>query len=766
MEDRSRASDLLPEDIARYAETTGRPRPRSGDPDSITRMLEVSRMASSDGHAPWQRSDTRNDLSGTVHGPSLQAATIRGDVYVGAAAPPRPPVPRQLPPRPRYFTNRDEGLRALDSALARARSEDSSALVSISGPPGVGKTSLALSWLHRHSEDFADGQLYAGLEGHRDDQPTSPGQVLPRFLQALGVSPEHVPVDLAGQVAHFRTVTAGRRIAILCDNALSAAQVRPLLPAAAGSLCVVTSRWHLRSLVLDGAELVHLDPLDTDSAIKLLGNLAGHDRVAADAAAARELVISCGRFPLAVTLSAALLVTRPDWSVATAMTGPAAGSYLTEEDEETSMENRLDQVYTALPDDAARLYRRMGLHPGSEFDAGVPEAAAAVPPEIPAPVDQLATLVHASLLGTRHPGRYRFHDLIHEHARHLAEADDHPDLRELTVQRIIDHYLATANSADRVVYPQRRRPAPEYLLPPLETRTFPDFATAFGWLDVELGNLMAVQRLASAHGHDSAAWQLADAMWGLFIYARYYQDWITSYEIGVQAAHVCGHRLGEARMHTGLGVALRDTGRYEEARVAFEWALGLRGEIGDRRGRGLVLHNVGLVYLQMGDPNRAGELFRMALAIREEVGDTRGMARDHSAIGEMESLLGHHDNAIRHLTRAMDMIPGTADLSTEIPARRRLGQAYLRTGDRPAARAQLEAALGTLQDAGTVFDEGTISEILADVAEQDEDLTSARNHYARAEAVYRNLGALPHAERAAGHQRRLDPGAGPDTRRT
>ncbi len=723
-------------------------------------------MAPSDDHAPWGRSDTRNDLSGTVHGPSIQANTIRGDVYIGAAAWQSPPVPKQLLPCPRHFTNRSAGLRVLDRALARARSENASVLVSISGPPGVGKTSLALWWLHRHSENFADGQLYAALEGHRDDQPTSPGRVLPRFLQALGVHPDHVPADLAGQTAHFRTVTAGRRIAVLCDNALSAAQIRPLIPASAGSICVVTSRRHLRSLALDGAELVHLDPLDTDSAVELLGNLAGHDRVAADAAAARELVNSCGRFPLAVTLSAALLVTRPGWSLATAMPGPTAGSHLTEEDEETSMETRLDQVYTALPEPAARLYRRMSLHPGTEFDAGVPEAVAAVPPEIPAPVDQLATLVHASLLGTHRPGRYRFHDLIHEHARHRAEADDHPDLRELTVQRIIDHYLATANSADRVVYPQRRRPESEYLLPPREPRTFPDFATALAWLDDELGTLMAVQRLASAHGHDSAAWQIADALWGLFRYVRYPEDWITSYERGAAAARACGHRLGEARLRTGLGVALRDVGRYAEAHGALGWALVLRQEIGDRRGEALVLHNLGLLFLQRDELDQAGQWFRTALAIREEVADTRGTAREHSAIGEVESLLGHHDDALRHLTKAMDMIAGTADLSSEVPARRRLGQAYLRIGDRPAARTHLDAALGMLLDAGTVFDEGTIREILAEVAEQDADPASARDHYARAEEVYRKLGALPHAQRAAGHQRRLAPGAGPDAPRT
>ncbi|MFQ6148169.1 tetratricopeptide repeat protein [Streptomyces seoulensis] len=692
-------------------------------------------------------------MSGNVYGPSVQAAHIHGDVYLGDGTfATRTLIPRQLPPATAHFTDRADVFGALD----QARASGDHPFVVISGPPGVGKTSAALAWLHRTSADYPSGQLYVDLQGSSIGRPVSPSTVLPWFLRALGFPADQVPADLAEQTALYRTVTADRQIAVLCDNALSAAQVRPLLPASPSSVCLVTSRWRLTSLVLDGAVLLPLGPLETDAAVELLGRIAGSEVVTRDADTARSFVASYGRFPLAVCIGASLLALRPPGrDVAATAQGLAATLRSAVADDRTvSMTACLDQSFAALPTDTARLYARLGLHPKPEFTAELALAVAATGPPISDVPEQLTTLVEASLLTTPGSGRYRFHDLIHEHARIRAESAETSTQRAETLRRIVDWYLMTANLADHVLYPQRRRPEPRYDRPPSHLQEFAGPTAALEWFETERTNLMAVQRLAVEHRLHAAAWQLADAMWVLFSHLRYYEDWITSHEIGIAEATTDNHLLAEARLRNGLGVALRLTARYDEALRAFGEALPLRRRLGDRRGEGLVLYNIGLVHRDLGELDQAAAVLRESIAVKEEAGDTRGVARGYSAIGEVESLSGHHAEALSHLLRARAMLVGTGDRTFEALAERLLGEAQLRSGNLTAARTHLTAALARYAEAGPVFDVGTTHEALAELADQEGRPADAREHYARAHAVYTRLGALKDAERASERSRR------------
>ena len=58
---------------------------------------------------------------------------------------------------------RETELNALDAVLADGRAGPVTAL--ICGPPGAGKTALAVWWLHRHRDHAPDGYLYARLGG-------------------------------------------------------------------------------------------------------------------------------------------------------------------------------------------------------------------------------------------------------------------------------------------------------------------------------------------------------------------------------------------------------------------------------------------------------------------------------------------------------------------------------------------------------------------------------------------------------------------------
>ncbi|WP_176946697.1 NB-ARC domain-containing protein [Lentzea fradiae] len=214
-------------------------------------------------------------------------------------------MPQQLPPAPRLFVSRSEELTELDRWHA---DEERQLLVVISGPGGVGKTSLALRWLHGARDRFPDGQLYVDLGAHADT-PAQPDEVLEWFLGALGV--EVPPPSLAQRQALFRSLTADRAFSILLDNAASAAQVRPLLPASPCCAVVVTSRWRLSPLGVDGARFVEVDPMDVGDSVELLEQVVGEPRLAEEADAARELARLCGGLPIALGVIGARLSRRP-----------------------------------------------------------------------------------------------------------------------------------------------------------------------------------------------------------------------------------------------------------------------------------------------------------------------------------------------------------------------------------------------------------------------------------------------------------------------
>src|SRR3981081_276188 len=111
---------------------------------------ETAHVSAVGGWMPTSRDD--HGSGATVHnthsgesGYVVQAGTI-GAVHYHARAPTPPTVPAQLPASPGLFAGRDQELRDLDDW--RVRSHDQRLLVVISGPGGVGKTTLALRWLH------------------------------------------------------------------------------------------------------------------------------------------------------------------------------------------------------------------------------------------------------------------------------------------------------------------------------------------------------------------------------------------------------------------------------------------------------------------------------------------------------------------------------------------------------------------------------------------------------------------------------------------
>ncbi|CAD5945269.1 MULTISPECIES: ATP-binding protein [Streptomyces] len=686
---------------------------------------------------------SNNDLSGTVHGFVVQAGSVRGGIHVsGGAAREEVPPPWQLPPSVR-ITDRTEELRALEVHRCRAAEDGHPTLAAVSGLGGVGKTAVALAWLHTLRPEFPGGQLYADLGAQAPDGPADPGEVVGRFLRALGVPAGQVPPALGERVALYRSLTAERRLVVLLDDAATAAQVRPLLPA---GRCVtaVTSRRRMPGLSLDGGHVLHLDPLSPEAAVELLDSTLADGRVAAQPEEARALVLLCAGLPLAVRIAGARLAARPRQGI-TAMVRALSEEH--ERLEALAIEGdhdvraALDLSYQGLPPAAARLYRLLGLHPGREF--GGPVARALLGEEA---VDALDALYDANLLvdvaEVSGGERYRFHDLVRLHAAARAAQDESGEERAAALLRIGHHYLANARRAEEIVEPERDSLEREF---EPECVVEEDFGqrgaeAALDWLEGELPNLMAVVRIARPVGAPELAWQLTDALWPLFPRRKRYREWHEAHQEGLLAAEEAGNEEAVCRMLTSGALGKLASGAPAEGLEMFERAAASFLERGDALGHARTLNYRGLAHQRLGRPDRAAELFARAAGTLPACGDLRAGALARFNLADVAFSQGRYEEAVVDAEAARLTLEAAGDPYNAARAAGLTGRACVGLGRLGHAEAELSAALSALRAQAAEFEAARVLGGLAQLSERRGQPHQARQFYREALSLYSSVG--------------------------
>lgn len=531
-----------------------------------------------------------------------------------SSAPSDAPTPRQLPGDIRGFVNRTEELHRLDAVLTGDIGEPLVVSICvIAGTAGAGKTSLALRWAHRTQAHFADGQLYVNLRGYDPGAPVTAQEALHRFLSALGVPSASIPADAEAAAALYRSLLADRRILIVLDNAGTAGQVRPLLPGTAGCLVIVTSRSRLSGLtVRDGAHRVTLGTLPETEAVALLRTVTAGYRAQDDADKLVELARLCARLPLALRIAAERAASRPYMGLDDLIGDLRDESALWEaltvgDDEETeAVRTVFAWSYRALPPDAARLFRLLGIHPGAEF--GIPAAAALAGMRISKAEHLLDVLVGAHLVTQSAPDRFEFHDLLRAYATDQAQHEEPPEERRAALRRVLHWYLYTADAARRQFTAEPGVPLgpPEAGITPL---AFTDHEGARRWYELEHGNLLGATHAADEARLDRIAWQLPAVLRSVHARLNPFEEWFAMGETGLRAARRDGDRAGEAELLESLGMACTQSHRLEEAAEHHEAAMAVRHTLGDRVGEALSLNAIGLIKLRTRQLAHAEEKF-------------------------------------------------------------------------------------------------------------------------------------------------------------
>ncbi|RSM66286.1 regulator protein [Amycolatopsis sp. WAC 01376] len=645
--------------------------------------------------------------------------------------------PRQLPPVPAHFTNRTAELALLERLLTE-NDTAGPAVHLISGQGGIGKTALATAWGRHLGDRFPDGHLWADLGGFSTNGPLSASEALGRFLRALGVPPEGLPGDVEELTALYRTTTAERPLLVLLDNAASTEQVLPLLPTGGESLVIVTSRRRLGRLQAEHrAKLVELAPFGSAHSAELLGRAVGAERVGAEAAQARTIAELCGGLPIALTTVSAKLAGRPKMSlekIASELGKEYRRLATLSTKEAQSVEASFNLSYDELPSDAAALYAALGLHPGPDFGVGVAAASIAVREEVAD--DLLDQLVDVGLLIDRGDDRYTFHDLARLHAKEKTAGNEYD--RDIAVRRMLEWYLFTASATAGLTTPDQEPIPYRYEYRPSARASFDSDQEALDWLELERENLIAAVETAHDWELPELGWQLAAAMWPLFLFRKHYPDYLRVSEIGARCAKAWGNASAEALMRNRAGAACRATGRYDEAVRNY-----LAGREAARNADDSVVEirsveGLGLVALQQGRLDDAIEWFTedLLLGERQERPHDIGLALIN--LGATRVRAGRPEAAIADLTRARDILDG--DDYNVARARIELARALTVTGDLAAARAELEPARATMEARGSRFEVARTLAAFGEIAEADGDRDRARGLYDQALPIFVGLG--------------------------
>lgn len=464
---------------------------------------------------------------GIEPGPELQALHQRmlaGNLKPAASRSRRNLAPAQLPADLADFTGRNDQVAMLAEAAGTAVSHSGVVpLCVVTGPGGIGKTTLAVHASHEIKDRFPDGQLYARLWAP-GSRPIPPGQVLGRFLRSLGAGPEQIPAESLERAATFRSMLSGRRVLIVLDDAWDACQVRSLLPGTAGCAVMITSRNPLADL--PGARRFRLAALSHDQALELLARIVGAERLRAEADAARRIADLCAGLPLALRIAGSRLATRPQWRVddlATRLADAAARlDELTVGD--LSVRTTFAVSYASLPDDltgkkSAHAFRLLGLWAGPDFSSEA--AAALLGVDVMTAENVLGTLLDKHLLEEADsPGRYRFPNLLGIYAAERGRDEEPQDEIHASLERLLGWFLHSTDAVRRAIVPEARPlslgPLPEGVQPWAPRSP----AHAARWLNAEFTNLRVAMRAAASRKDYETTRQLAAALRALPAHGR------------------------------------------------------------------------------------------------------------------------------------------------------------------------------------------------------------------------------------------------------
>ncbi|CQD24774.1 putative ATPase [Mycobacterium lentiflavum] len=567
------------------------------------------------------------------------------------------------------------------AANLNAAGDPRRSLVAVSGPPGVGKTTLLRQAVAAaQAADLFQYVLFVDMRGYEEDPANRvhADAVFHPLLSSFGLDDDDIPQDPADQARKYQEVmnqfaAEGKSVLLWLDNVSERDQFDSLRPANPVHKVTITTRetfGHIPS-----RQVVEVKRMPLDEAVTVITTSA-RDRNPDDhrfdsVDQVERLAVLCDRLPLALQIVAALLADEPDRPIEELVVELAR-----EEDRlgglhysgDLSVRAALALSYNRLPEELRRLFRLLSVVPGG--DVGLDAAAILIRASSgPAARQQLMALVRSHLVEQHVPNRWSMHDLVRLYSTEecASQAGD----AETAFQRLVGrYYVALAGSAEwltavvsdksKILFPsaedaaawfQAERATATSILTRIVARE--DFRAYAIGMGVVLGELLRQQKHWVQEFHDVAALTAS-----LAPKVREQNPWIASCALN------------------NYGSALRMLGDFDGAVRVYEQAIEINQARGDVAALSLSRCNIANVYFDQGRVDDAFEVYWQDVRISRE-SEPPHLSNEAGTLNNIGAALAKRERfeeAVAPLRqsltirRRLDDQPGIADTSLNLGA--------------------------------------------------------------------------------------------------
>lgn len=578
-----------------------------------------------------------------------------------------------LPSRVSSFVGREDDVTALTGLLETSR------LVTLTGPAGVGKSRLAVRVAEQAAPLFPDGVWMVELASVDD-----PARVPAAVASVLSV-PEQPSTSLSRAVA---AALARRRVLLLLDNcehlvAAAARFVEALLETCADLSVLTTSqealalcgesRWQVAPLsVPDGHAPGTEADLQRYDAIRLFCQRASavQPRFCLDAGTGPFVAEICRRLdgvPLAIELAAGRLNTLGVSEIARrletgleVLAAPRRGG----EERHQTLESATDWSFRLLSEREKVLLRRLSVFSGSFGVSGAEDVCSGGALAQGAVVQTLTGLVTKSFVSAEVGGdstRYRLLETVRRYALvKLGESGEEATLRE----RHARWCVALAEEAEAAVAGDQRQSLERLGCEHDNLRAALSWSIEAGRGDVALPLATSLTLFWRLRGHlseglaflegalalakEGDAALRAKALWGAALFAAVLgvgEGGVGYGEAALELARQEGDTITEARASSVLGFAHLTRGEVELAIPSIERGVALARRVGDAWCLADSLRTAGLVHMTVGDAPAARVHFGECLAVARVAGDSQALVLGLMGTGWVEIEQGDYEHA-------------------------------------------------------------------------------------------------------------------------